>query len=274
MNLYASLATFKGDTSGGQQTPNARDEEILRTLDRVSRWIDRHTSERFYSEIATRQFDTGGSSRLRIPRPRSSLISVTTFGVDEDGDGVYETSLAASDYWLYPNVDRPSFREVVLNPESTTLTAFPSGMRRAEIVGRWGYSDEVEAVDALNGAVADAVATSFTLDNASLFSPGDTIRVDAEDCYVRDVDQTTLTVTRGVNGTTAIAHADDATVSRIVYEPNVAQAAIIEAARRLRLGASGYAGSVGPPEVRLQVDSREFAVLMTLLDPYREVVLA
>ena len=65
-------------------------------------------------------------------------------------------------------------------------------------------------------------------------SPGHTILVDSEQMYVREVVGNTLTVTRGVNGTTPSAHRFGGDVSVFAYPGPVTEAAILQVARLWR----------------------------------------
>jgi hypothetical protein len=84
-----------------------------------------------------------------------------------------------------------------------------------KITGTWGWSDDWDNdfVDTatLNGGVNNTV-TTLTVQNgeAALFSAGHLIQINSEWMEVTDTNTTlhTLTVTRGVNGSTAAAHLD------------------------------------------------------------------
>ena len=117
----------------------------------------------------------------------------------------------------------------------------------------------------------DASLTLQADDDAIHLSAGHTIRIGDEQLYVTaastdDQGVTTLTVQRGVNGTTAAAHAVGSGISMYRYPEGVAEACLLQAAVwwRERLGGpfalpEGDGGDVGgvSPTVR------------TLLAPYR-----
>ena len=60
---------------------------------------------------------------------------------------------------------------------------------------------------------------------------GQTLRIEAEQVFVRAVDGQNLTVVRGVNGTTPVAHADGTDIYAYRYPPEVAEATLFTAAR-------------------------------------------
>ena len=65
---------------------------------------------------------------------------------------------------------------------------------------------------------------------------GHTLQIDKEQVFVRSFDGNVLTVMRGANGTGATSHAQGAAIDLFEYPPGVTEAAIIQAARLLRLG--------------------------------------
>jgi len=227
VNLYARLADLKGDMN---VTGTSDDDERVRMIEDVSRAVDDLTHRRFYSETATRYFDGEGYSDLWT----DDLVSVTTLKVDEDGDGVYELTLAANaDYWLWPDNTTPK-RRIDLNPESAQLTAWPRGRRRIEIAGVFGYSDDTELTTTTLNEALDATETAVDLVDGTAVSVGETLVVDAEQIYVSAIAGNTPTVVRGVNGTTAAAHSDGAAVYRRRYARPIERAVKMQVARFLR----------------------------------------
>lgn len=97
-------------------------------------------------------------------------------------------------------------------------------------------ADDQPIIVTLTAAVDDST-TSFAYDDSTLapdeesaLSPGVLIEVDEELCRIRAVDDTgdTLTVTRGVNGTTAASHADGA---EVVVAPVFPRSTLIDAVK-------------------------------------------
>jgi len=87
--------------------------------------------------------------------------------------------------------------------------------------------------------------------------------------YVSAVATTAITVTRGVNGTTAAAHAAK-TINLITYPPDVVGAVMAEATRSYRDISTGHSGTlvpVEPGDVRIM-----YARIRSVLDPYTQFV--
>lgn len=121
----------------------------------------------------------------------------------------------------------PPFEKLQINTDTCedwyTLETSPT-IRRAwpeplTITGTWGWHDDWD-----NAFVATSIMVTAGIDNAVtefvvtaaegvLFSPGNMILLDSEYMEVTGVSTDTLTVIRGVNGSTAAAHLVNAPVS-------------------------------------------------------------
>ena len=221
MNGYARASEVFADVAG-VAAANQADllATYLRTIEAESRAIDEMCSRKFYVETETRYFDGSGCTSLYFD-DYSDILSITTLKVDVDGDGTYETTLAVSDYWLWPDNKTPK-RRIDLNPEGD-VGAFPLGRRRVQVVGKWGYSDLTESVGTL-GEALDASETEITMAAGHTVEAGDTMIVGSEEIYVSAVSANTITVTRGINGTTAATADDASAVSIRRYPPAIEQA--------------------------------------------------
>jgi hypothetical protein len=223
VNCYAGIADLK--TALG--ITSTTDDTIMRKiLDASSRLIDKYTSRFFYCETKTKYFD-GASSRLWV----DDLLSITTLKTDEDGDATYENTLTVTtDYLLYPLNEYPKTR--IELSESPTYNSFASGVKKGvEIDGLWGYGDGISAtpyiVDTtLSAAISSTTATTFTVTSVANLSAGNTILIDTEQMFIYSIATLTLTVERGVNGTTAATHSDGASLYIYQYPYDVWQACV------------------------------------------------
>ena len=205
MNAYSDVTTFKrrldmvGDTTQGWNNADLRD-----LLEAASRAIDDLCKRWFYCHEAPRYFD-GTSSPLFC----DDILSVTDIKLDEDGDGIYEKTMAPEDYVLYPLNTLPK-TWIEISSGSKYRTFANNIKRGVEITGIFGYGDGVSATPytASGGAitVADGMLTQVTASDGTLFAVGQTIKVASEQMYITDIVTNTLTVKRGVNGTTGTAH--------------------------------------------------------------------
>ena len=85
---------------------------------------------------------------------------------------------------------------------------------------------------------------------------GHTILVDDEQMYVQSYSTNTLTVVRGVNGTTAATHLTGQPISVYQYPSVVAQAALMQVSRQWGRRASGFANTVGFPSGQMSIFNR------------------
>lgn len=274
MNLYARLATVKSDL---KISGTSEDAALLRLLEAISRAIDNQCKVHFYSQIATRFLDGNGQRSLWLNQDNDNdLLSITTFLVDWNGDGVYETTLIPqTDYWLWPANELPKQR-ADLNPYGSHFLVFPAGRLRVQIQGIFGYSNETELTGAtLNaGCAAGDTSVVLTAGGGALVGVGETLVMDSEQVDVTGLSTDTLTLTRGINGTTAVSHLISAPVSRRRYPREVELATTMQATRFLREMQTGYSGTVGSSGEGGYMFSHLYPAIRDLLAPFQEYVLA
>jgi len=266
VNLYARLPEVKSDVAQLGPTANVTLDPIyLRAIEAESRALDDFCNRKFHTTTATRYYDGDSGSCLYFS-DYSDLLSVTTLKFDDDGDGVYETTLDTGDYWLWPD-NSPNKRRIDLNPEGDH-SAFPVGRRRIQVVGKWGYSDLSDPAGTLGAAITTTTATEITMTTGHTVYPGDTMIVGSEEMYVSAVEANTLTVVRGINGTTAATALINAAVSIRRYP------AAIEQAIRMRVVANRWDNNQGVPmgEAPRYANDNTFARFMSLIKPYRLVI--
>lgn len=223
---YASRDTLKDRLQDIVTT----DDAIYRSvLEAVTRAIDNETRHRFQPHMATR-YQTPYSGLL-LPLDLGLLAVSTSLKTDADGDGVYETTWAASDYTLLPLnavADERPYTKIETAPKGTH--AFPLITASVEIVGRWGYWEDLVAVGVTAEAL-DASETGIDVADASLYKALQTIICGTEQMYITTTATGLLTVQRGVNGTTAATHDTGATLSCYRYPAPVVEALLIQAVR-------------------------------------------
>lgn len=201
MNCYASLTELKA-ALGVSSTSD--DTVLLNLLEVASRTIDNYCHRQFYAETATRYFP-GAGAVLWI----DDLLSVTTFKLDQDGDATFETTLAATDYDLWPANRSPKIRADVA--DNGDYSGFALGIARGvEIAGLWGFGTGLSATPydttAVTVTVATAAGTTLTLSADGTIEAGHTILVEMEQMFISAIAAGEATAERGVNGTTAAAH--------------------------------------------------------------------
>ena len=257
MNAYADLTTLKS-AAYLNITPTSEDAYLRKLLEQASRDIDKACDRHFYVKAETRYFD-GSSS----PMPIDDLLAITTFKLDEDGDATYESTLTVTtDYLTYPYNNYPKTK--LLSGNDTSYGSFASGVRKGiQIIGSWGYGDGERESPILDSgttvAVTDALDTTETgvdVTSATPFSAGQTILIDSEQMYIQSIATSTLTVRRGMNGTTAATHIALSVIYIYEYPPPIVEAVLITAMRAWKRKDSAYQDIVGNAETGQIVTSK------------------
>ena len=256
-DAYVSLDTLKG--SGVLNiTGTGDDSRLLALIESMSRLIDRYCNRQFYVLSATRTFDGEGTSSLLVP----DLISVDASGLksDEDQDRTFELTWATTDYLLLPSNADPTtssnpqsrpYTRIEVDVDAGTRSVFPLGQRTVQIAGKWGWWRHLKRASETANAVADATTTSVTVSSRTDVEAGHTMLIDSEQLYVSSYTGNTLTVVRGVNGTTAISHSGGAAIDVYEYPQPVVEATVLQTSRLWRRKDSAFSGAVGMPDTGL-----------------------
>lgn len=256
-NGYCRLSTLARAVNADGVT--GENTALLAARDAASRMVENVTGRRFYSEIATAEYDGNGRDRLWLgwhaAEPfRADLIAPTTVKVDDNLDGTFELTLVENiDYWLHP--DNPTVTKVpaeALDIVSGRTTApqiycWPKSRRCVQVVGKFGYSEITELV----GTTAEALDSSETgvdLTSGHGLEVGDNFFVDSEEFYISAFDTpNTATVVRGINGTTAASHDTAASVYLRRYPEDIERAVVADAARWMWRNVQGDYNERGMP---------------------------
>jgi len=218
---YCSIADVKGILG----ISSASDDTMIRKIcESSSRSIDAYCNRFFYTESTTKYFH--GGSKLWL---KPDLLSVTTLKTDEDGDATFENTYASTDYYLLPLNEFPK-TEIIISDDSDYGT-FAAGIKKGvEIGGVWGYGDGISATpyisDTTTAEELDDSETEVDVTSATNLSVGQVILVESEQMYIYSISSTTLTVERGVNGTTAASHDNGKTIYIYQYPSDIRQACI------------------------------------------------
>ena len=264
---YINLASLKAELT---ITDTTDDAILLRKLEAVSRLIDGECDRHFYTKTSTKYFTALSGNYVYLP----DLLSVTTLKTDDDGDRTYENTWAATDYDLLDYNEFPKYK-IHITPEGNYT--FPSTRKGVEIVGLWGFGDGWSAVPYEDSAtntseVLDNSETDVDVGAGTAFAVGQLILVESEQMYITAIATNTLTVKRGVNGTTAATHVTDKDIYIYLYPQPVREACLIQAIRLFRRKEAPF-GIIGAPEIgQLAVITRLDPDVKALLATYRRLV--
>jgi hypothetical protein len=115
------------------------DATLEEKIEAASRAIDTETCRRFYADAidAVRYYAADNPYELWV----DELISVTSVMTDLDGDGIFETTLAATDYVLWPYnaaLEGGPYCRIDIAPGSSLTWPVMRG-RGVKITGKFGY---------------------------------------------------------------------------------------------------------------------------------------
>lgn len=267
---YCDLATLKTAMGISDTTDDTR---LLTVLEDVSRFIDEHCQRHFYVKTETRYYTGTGCDYLLLD---ADLLSVTSLKTDEDDDRDYDYTWTATDYDLEPYNSWPKTKISETPNGDYSLPTNPKGI---EITGLWGYGrgDGATPYEVSSTTTAEALDTTETgVDVASgaALSAGQTILIDSEQMYISSISSNTLTVVRGVNGTTAAAHDTSKTIYIYRYPSNIRRACIMlaEQTRKLEDAALGVSGN---PEMAMEtMQPSQRAQILFWMAPFRNLTVA
>ena len=140
-----------------------------------------------------------------------------------------------------------------------------------QVAGQWGWWRHLKRASETANAVADTTTTSVTVSSRADVEAGHTILIDSEQLYVRGYSGNTLTVDRGVNGTTAASHSGGAAIDIYEYPGAVVEAAIMQSGRLWRRKDSAFSTDAGFRETgQARVSAGLDPDVMMLLGLHRE----
>ena len=240
-NAYADLATLKSASLLNVAVDDF-DDRLLGLLGSASRWIDgycdRHFAARHGRLIFDGSGDGSGGDSLAVP----DLIQVSSISVGL-GSG-RRSEWSADDWILYPlnaEPDEPWGRPYTrIRVAAGSTRRFVRGPGVVIVDGVWGYNRRLvnsgwlvaDMAPVGSGDISIAAAAGNGVTPLAV-SAGHTIRIDDEQLFVASADRAvggataTLGVERGVNGTSAAAHASGQAASLFRYPDAVAEACLL-----------------------------------------------
>ena len=263
---------------------------IRRILEAASRRIDDYCGGGTFGPLTeTRYYDIGSGSLRDSPQYQTVAItddiktSMSTPGVVPlDGWIVSPTTVTAyggtdratsetltegynADYWLMPYNSAP---KTILKLNEDTTKGLDAGQQTLSILGSWGYTADTVSVTT-SDLIGSTTATSISVTSAADLGPAQTILIDTEQLYVTAISGNTLTVERGVNGSTADTHSGGASLYRYDYPELVVQACLDLSKIVFRDRDLGAVTAIGSGEASITSAAGEINSILMTLDQYQ-----
>lgn len=209
-------------------TMTAKDADLRRALEGVSQQIDNWVDRTFRVVQGTRYYTALDAYSVDV----DDVLSVSALRLDQSRDRTYNTTLSTSDYELEPfnaTEHRRPYRTIVTQPNGSYR--FDRDRRGIQVVGTWGYWQDLVGVGAKLSTTLDATSTSFALASSTTLQAQQTILVGSEQIYIGDFSGTTALVERAVNGTSATSHTTSDAIQVYRYPAPVMEACRLQALR-------------------------------------------
>lgn len=220
---YATLAQVRTEVKANATTSDS-------ILLQMARWataaIDNHRGATYAPQLRSVYLDPrhatdwGARNRLWLDGVAMAIVEVT----DTDGTVLVD----GTDFVSWPRGETPIQQLVRAGGDIWELGSDPE-LNQVVVEAYWGYHADYSAAWRQLTLVNEAAnvtssQTTIVVDSASAISPGMLLKIDDELMVVESIATNTLTVTRGVRGTTAAAHSDNDVVYSFQPEPAVVRA--------------------------------------------------
>jgi len=194
-----------------------------------------------------------------------SPTTVTAYGATDRATSETLTEGYANDFFLMPYNFNP---KTILKLNEDTTKGFDGGQQTLSVVAEWGYTANTLSVTT-SDAIGSTTATSVSVTSATNLGPAQTILIDSEQLYITAISGNTLTVERGVNGTTGATHSGGASLYRYDYPELVVQACLDLSKIVFRDRDMGTVTSIGAGEAAITSAEGEIQSILMTLDQYR-----
>lgn len=244
LNVYANRDALRR-MLGFRAADTSPDFDLDQVLQSVSRQIDQYCGRHFYTVYGSRTFTPKRSDFALIDDIPADSTNTVTVAVDQYGDRTYGTTWASTDFDLLPeragNKSPPDpYWKIAAAPNGRY--AFAGYAKSLRITTNWGPFRVLQRLAtaagvAITASVLTSSATSFTASTApgsDRLGVGSAILIDSEQIGVIGLSGTTVTITRGLNGTTAAAHIAASAIDVFTY-PVIDSACLLQSAELWRL---------------------------------------
>tara|TARA_Y100000310_G_scaffold344210_1_gene455741 strand:+ start:1393 stop:2325 length:933 start_codon:yes stop_codon:yes gene_type:complete len=294
-HTYADANLFREYLAGSGHTADwTEDSTTIRILlEAVSQRINQFVGNRsFGPSTATHSFDIGigalrsdaiertgneverpdywankasGAGRIPLDNWLISPTTVTAYTDTARTSSNVLTEGTSNDFLLEPYNRAP---KNLLKLSEDTTKSFSGGQQTLTILGSWGWQDQKSTALSTADAIGSTTTTSVSVSSGSTTYAGYTLSIDTEQLYVQSVSSNTLTVIRGVNGTTAATHSGGVSYYRYEYPSDVVGVALEIARNRWRSREAGTTQLIGSGEASMTRPQESERTLLKRLNYY------
>jgi hypothetical protein len=289
-HTYATADDLRDFLSGTTYSSGwTSDAAMIRTiLEASSRRIDDYCGGgSFGPQTQTRYYDIGIATLRQTPQYQvmsngintsmstpgvialdgwlNSATTVTAYGATDRATSETLTEGYANDYFLMPYNSSPKY---IFKLNEDTAKGLDGGQQTLSILAEWGYTANTVSVTT-SDAIGSTTATSASVTSAANLGPAQVILIDSEQLYITSISGNTLTVERGVNGTTAATHSGGAALYRYDYPPEVALACLSLARIAFRDRDLGTVAAIGSGDAAITTAAGEVQSVLMSLDSFR-----
>jgi hypothetical protein len=243
LNALATLAEYKAWIAvrglDGVVNPDASDDLAMELILRgVSRYIENQSRRQFVPTFETRYYNISDDRVLWLD---GDLLEVTSL---VNGEG---TAIASSEYYLESRNLSPKY-SLTLKQTSTVRMlhdAAGNSERVISLTGVWGYHDKYPLAWLTGSTLAEALdisETGFDVASSDLFTIGQLVRIENELSYLSEINNNTLTGTRGENGSTPATHSTSTAVKIWQVQDDI-KTACLQIAQSVYAARSGQSSS-------------------------------
>jgi hypothetical protein len=295
-HTYASADNLRDYLAGTNYSSSWTSDAgiISRIVEASSRLIDNFVGmQSFGPRTETRYYDIGSGSLRNSPQNVIDTTNNTNIGLSSayvsavvlDAWLISTSSVTSykstdrsasealtegydNDYWLMPYNSTPKV-ELKLNED--TSKSFHGGQQTLAIAGSWGYTNDTTPQKTTADAISSTTTTSVSVTSAADLSPAQTVLIDSEQLYITSISGNTLTVERGVNGTTAATHSGGASVYLYAYPELVIQVCLDLGKIAFRDRDLGVTQTLGSGDIQITRADSEVWSTLKMLQPYKAV---
>ena len=221
-------------------------------------------------QYAGNDTDIGVGDRLVQSIPLGAWLvspsTVTSYSATDRTSSETLTEGYNNDFFLTPYNSTP---KIELKMNEDTAKALNAGQQTLSIAGTWGYSNDTTGALTTTGAITSTTVVSWGVNDATDLEVATTILVDTEQMYITGISSNTLTVERGVNGTTAATHSAGASVYTYIYPSDVVQACLDLGRIFFRDRDAGVTPTLGTGEQEVTKSNVDAVSVLKTLNAYR-----